>query len=87
MTIGDAHHFWKTYRKIEEILSTYFEKIDNREIYCFVVDSKSLNSPLAVNLWEEKYGFVLEREIPAAIWLKQEPEITAEEFILEYTFL
>ena len=87
MTIIDAHRFWKTYGKIEEILSTYFEKIDNQEVYCFVVDSKSLNSPLAINLWERKYGPVLKREIPAAIWLTQEPKVTAEEFILEYTFL
>lgn len=87
MTIVNSHDFWKTYEKIEKILSTYFEKIDNREIYCFVVDSKSLNSPLAINLWEGKCVSVLKREIPAAIWLTQEPEITAEQFILEYTFL
>ena len=80
-----CHHI--EHGKIEEILSTYFEKIDNAQIFCFVLSSESLSSPLAIRLWIGKYGRVLERDIPAAIWLTQEPEVTAGEFILEYTFL
>lgn len=88
MTMPDNYHFWKTYGKIENILSKYFEKIDGLEVFCYVVDSHSLNSPLAIRLWDDLTSTrKLTREIPATIWLTQEPKVTAEEFILEYTFL
>lgn len=88
MTVIDKHRFWTTYRKIKEILSTYFENVDGVEVFCFVLDQKSLRSPLAIRLWDDLTSTrKLTREIPSIIWLTQEPEVTAEEFILEYTFL
>jgi hypothetical protein len=78
--------FWSNYGKVEKLLSTHFKTIEKMDVFCYV-ESVDHEPTLIINAWKEGYGSVFRKEIPYSVWLKQKPEITADQFLLEYTFL